>query len=113
MDAVTFLKEKSRMCKTYKNCSSCKLDGSGSFCGNFMRNFPEEAVAIVEQWATEHPQRTRLKDFLEKHPKAKLNDTGVPFSCSMCIGYCEECRMKVGVYDCQDCWNEPMEEKEE
>ena len=86
MDAVEFLKESSRMCEAFND--SCKnKDGNNFYCGlryeankneescdAYIRNHPDKAVAIVEKWAKEHPQKTRQSELLKIFPNARRWD---------------------------------------
>lgn len=80
MDAVKFMKEKKRMCKSYFACTeACLLrkpmDENGVTCLGYCFAHPEDAVAIVEKWSAEHPRKTRQSEFLKMFPNAKiLND---------------------------------------
>lgn len=73
MDAVEFLKTLRRMCNC--ECHKCeiwkRLSGVES-CTVWIETHPEEAVAIVEQWAAEHPAKTRQSVFLEQFPNAPI-----------------------------------------
>lgn len=77
MDAVEFLKEKRRMCKTIRAHSDCDKCGlvkeSSDDCDTRCFVFPEEAVAVVENWAKEHPAITREIKFLEMFPNAPIS----------------------------------------
>lgn len=70
---------------------------------------PEKMVAIVEQWAAEHPTKTRQSVFLELFPEAALAKDGVlticpnTFSpvykdergqCKLPYAECDNCRRK-------------------
>lgn len=81
MDAVEFLKEYHRMCKSV-DCIKCGLyhlnNETGSNCSEYIEAHPDKAVQIVEQWSKEHPRKTRLQDFLEKYPNAEISSKGVP-----------------------------------
>ena len=67
---------------------------------------PELAENIVKQWAKEHPAKTYAQDFLSKFPKAPKDNYGTPAACRKTI-YGGSC---IDNADCEDCWNEPMEE---
>jgi len=71
MDAVDFLKERERMCKSFDRCVECKLHGKCSHIEfNFEFDKVEDAVSIVEKWSKEHPVKTNgdvLFDFVEEH----------------------------------------------
>ena len=79
MDAVEYLKAWTRMC--YKHnpyCKECPIGKEvhrrSSSCRTFENDNPEEAVAIVEKWAKEHPIKTRQSEFLEMFPNASIVD---------------------------------------
>lgn len=55
MDAVEFIKERNRMCKSFDDdcdCSNCPAYRNNC-CNTF--EWQEELVAIVEKWSAEHP----------------------------------------------------------
>lgn len=75
MDAVKFLKEKQRMCEDYLNvydecqreicpmaiklldmkyCSEREFDSI--MCCAFVKEYPEQAVEVVEQWSKDNPR---------------------------------------------------------
>ena len=84
MDAVKFLKTLGRMCNA--ECIKCefwKRRGKGESCNSWQKNHPEEAVAIVEQWAAEHPIKTRQSEFLEHYPGARISIHGCLNTCPM------------------------------
>lgn len=86
MDAVKFVKTSGRMCNA--ECIRCefwKRKSGGESCTSWQKNHPEEAVAIVEQWAKEHPAKTRQSVFLEQYPKAKLTEDGILALCPIAI----------------------------
>lgn len=62
MDAVKYLKERERMCENFKNCDGCSFI---HHCSDFMGEYAEEAVRIVEQWSKEHPIMTNKMKFEE------------------------------------------------
>ena len=120
MDAIRYFEEKKRMLNSLGRKSG-RCDGLDCYdcpfsrfnnerklqCSAFESEYPEEAVAIVEKWAEEHPQKTLLMDFLEKFPKAMLGEDGVPYYCCPSeLGYKDEknCRDSA----CIDCWNRPI-----
>lgn len=82
MDAVTYIKEAMRMCKSSDdNCEHCpaKIE---KFCPislcrtvmNDMHGNEEKAVSIVEQWSKDHPVKTRQSKFLKMFPKVPMKD---------------------------------------
>lgn len=84
MDAVKFFEEQYRMCKALRShCEECGLSYTNNktdlVCADFIQRHPEEAVAIVEKWAKEHPRKTRQSEFLKLFPNARIAPDG-------CIG---------------------------
>ena len=75
MDAVEFLKARSRMC----NDNVCEGDCPLFYCCNDrIDDNMVELVSIVEQWAKEHPAKTRQSEFLKQWPDAEISDDGLP-----------------------------------
>lgn len=120
MDVPTFFKEHERMCRYYKNgidCGGCPIVKKDLIqyekCFDYCAHYPEEAVAIVEEWAKEHPLKTYKSVFLESFPNAKLEKGDHPYPCITYI-YGEASRPHdCGLLDCNDCWNSPYKEIEE
>ena len=109
MDAVKYLKERSRMCKNHTCCSSCPLDEEARDCRNTEKINPEEAVEIVEKWSAENPPKTILQDFLEKYPNAPLKNNSCPSFCPSILGYkFIKCSLEYCM-TCKECWNRPLE----
>lgn len=67
MDAVEFIKAWNRM---------LKLEGKAPCIEFCTARTPEETVSSVEQWAKEHPVKTRQSVFLEQWPNADFCDDG-------------------------------------
>ena len=83
MDAVEYLKTLSRMC----NCECCNCEFRERLsvfetCTSWRKTHPDEAVAIVEKWAKEHPVKTRQSEFLKHYPDAQI-DSGCLNACPM------------------------------
>lgn len=84
MDAVEFIKERNRMCKSFdKYCYGCPAwDGSCKLePGSYLKCEADKAVKIVEEWSAAHPRKTRQSVFLEQYPDAKIDDDGVIAIC--------------------------------
>lgn len=111
MDAIKYQKEKRRMTKgcSSSSCDDCLLhpknNKKGILCTRFEQQYPEKAVAIVENWAKEHPARTYKSVFLEKFPDARIVFSGAPAACVNDIFRIEHCTK-----DCSECWNREVEE---
>ena len=88
MDAIEFFKQRSRMCGGFGTCKSCpigKLKGN-QVCAMWCQTDPGKAVAAVEQWAKEHPAKTRQSEFLKHYPNARIDqNTGALDICPMKI----------------------------
>lgn len=124
MDAVKFIKESKRLCKAQESCEKCVVKIGGCCLTDIFaeENLEEKTVAIVEQWAKDHPVKTRqsefLKMFLKMFPNADLKIITRLSPCSLegtmnqlrCAKYgylsitcrCDRCR--------DDYWNEEVSE---
>ena len=74
MDAVEYVKQRERMCDYYVNCGDCP---AGNYEGCASLNEIPNMVPIVEQWAKEHPEKTRQSEFLKMWPDAEIGDDGL------------------------------------
>lgn len=115
MEFVKAMKITKRICEDDGgNCGNCPLysqnNKKGVLCGDFLKNYPEEAEEILTKWAEEHPQKTILTDFLEKYPNALLNESGFPNVCVFKLGYIKERDCGNYDYSCKKCWNRPLED---
>lgn len=84
MDAVKFVKTLGRMCNA--ECIKCefwKRRGKWESCNSWQKNHPEEAVAIAEKWAKDHPIKTRQSEFLKHYPGARILVHGCLNACPM------------------------------
>lgn len=104
MDAVEFFKTANRICEKQRCCKECPIfykDGRGCIVGvddDAIKSI-EKAVPKVEQWAKDHPVKTRQSEFLKMFPNA-VTDDGV-----LCIGPCavEKGIVCVNGKICDDC----------
>jgi hypothetical protein len=107
------------MCKTYPSCSDCPAKLDGGICGIRCSRYdyaPDKKVTIVEQWAKEHPRKTRQSVFLEHYPEAKRSEDGVLTICPMAVSAAyrnEKGGCKTYSCVCDDCrrefWLEEVE----
>lgn len=115
MDAVEFIKEYSRLCNTYKNCTECPFRESpcGTDC-DWTLGIEEKIVEIIEQWSQKHPQKTMIQDFFEKFPNAPKSKFNHPTFCPGNCGYNNETPnyeiCKKFNEDCLKCWSRPLED---
>ena len=119
MDAVKFLEELKRICKSHQHCADCPIlwDTSHDCLLGHPYEWKSEnikkMISIVEKWSAEHPQKTRLQDFLEKFPNAPVDKDGVPYMRPVTLGYCDvkECEWcKQYYFSSCICWSLPLEE---
>ena len=86
MDALEFLRERRRMCNSYRCCEGCPLEEGHCVINNVTSDEDcERIVAAVEQWSKEHPRKTRQSVFLEQYPEAEIDANGVVGLCPMSI----------------------------
>lgn len=125
---ANYFAEKRRMTKKHKlnggayicelNCTDCPLNSSNNnasdkikmSCFDFETIYPEKAIAIVQKWSDEHPQKTFLSELLKIFPNTPLGDDGMPENiCPHHLGLkdIEDCEI---VSNCVECWNQPIEE---
>lgn len=109
MDAVNFLKERARMCKANQTgemtCENCAAYKGVSQCYKLGEpKDPEKMVAIVEQWAAEHPAKTRQSEFLKLFPDAPIYpDTGLVrvSPCQVDRALCGNCPTGIDCIECR------------
>lgn len=117
-----YLSEQARMTKSSDvgvcriSCNHCPLSRFNNdeemLCTELELRHPEKAIAIVQKWSDEHPQKTYLTELLKNYPNAKLGENGVPMNmCPSILGLqdLENC----GEISCVECWNQPIEDGEE
>lgn len=87
MDAVEFIKERSRMCKSfysseYGNCGDCPAKWDECDEMRVMtEDEPNIIVEIVEKWAAAHPHKTRQSEFLKQWPEVVTGAGGIIAIC--------------------------------
>lgn len=81
MDALEFLKERERMCDSYKDCDDCPLANDKCIISSASDEDRKEIVTAIEQWSKEHPRKTRQSVFLEQWPEAWTCADGVLSIC--------------------------------
>ncbi len=71
MDALKFVKERNRMCKSFgESCDGCPAN-KNTCCDAF--EWQEELITIVDEWSKEHPHKIRQDLFLEQYPDVSLS----------------------------------------
>lgn len=117
MDAVKFIKEINRLCEAQEDCEDCPLIGhacdvnKATIMSCYNIESVQKMVQIVEQWAKDHPVKTRQSEFLKLFPNAQKSD-GIINICPILID--EDCK---STSECrgtrcnvcrQLCWNEEV-----
>lgn len=107
MDAVEFVKTVNRLCKNLR-CKECPVYKEG-ICTVGFNDYSvksiEETVSKIEQWAKDHPAKTRQSEFLKIFPNVQFQDD-VIWVCPKAIS-CNY-RQKENCYEinCLDCKRE-------
>ena len=125
MDAVKFIEERNRMCKSFGDrCTGCPASDACGCCA--VDQAVDQAstldataqVAIVEKWSAAHPRKTRQDVFLEQYPEADaIDEYGVLRICPMGISaahrdndgscknpekMCIDCRLEFWMQEVED-----------
>ena len=117
MDAVKFFKTVNMLCKD-QGCDVCPAWKEGhcmvGFDDDSVKNI-EETISKVEQWAKDHPVKTRQSEFLKMFPKSKVSDGMIPlcpqFYCTNILGTdfpecnqtdCTKCRREYWLAEVKD-----------
>lgn len=119
-----YFAEKQRMVKLQTgevceiSCEECPLssmnNGEDIVCSDFETCYPEKAIAIVQKWSDEHPQKTYLTEFLKHYPSAPLYEIGTPKGiCPYHLGLMDKDDCPKTYRDCVKCWNQSIEVGEE
>lgn len=111
MDAVIYIRYMQRMCKSHISCNGCELKpGNGKSCMEGMD--PQKCISVIEQWAAEHPAKTRQSEFLKHYPGARITIDGYLHACPMDVfsdtgincgaQTCHECRKAFWISEVED-----------
>ena len=101
MDAVKFIKEINRLCEAQEDCKDCPLIGhacdvnTATIMSCYNIESVQKMVQIVEQWAKDHPVKTRQSEFLKMFPNAKICRDGVL--------YIDPCSLETDFYKIPEC----------
>ena len=118
MDVVEYFKIKKRVCASAgTGCCECMIANEPEDCICFELEYPEEAISAMEQWAEEHPQKTRQGEFLKMFPNAPLDRSSIVELCPKAtegVGYCNrgismECVVCRREYWGKEIENEPLD----
>lgn len=104
MDAVKFIEERNRMCKSFGNrCTGCPASNDGCAVGQESTLDAKEQAAIVEKWSAEHPRKTRQSVFLEHWPNANVSVDGVLVFCPQELDGHYTCQSTGAEMRCRSC----------
>lgn len=114
MDAVKFIEERNRMCKSFGDrCTGCPASNGGCAVGQESTLDATDQVAIVEEWSAAHPRKTRQSVFLEQWPNAKVFVDGVLDFCPQELDSRYPCQSTDVEMRCQSCrrefWTQEVE----
>ena len=116
MAAVEYVKALGRLCNNYLCGADCPLI---DICDDESDDSYVRKVQIVEQWAKEHPVKTRQSEFLKQWPDAEIGDDGLlsiaPCQLNVELLQCEsqkDCEERGVCGKCRcDFWLKEIEEK--
>lgn len=97
MDAIEFVKQLRRMDK-----QGVPKNRFIYPCARQEPDSPEEVVAEVEEWAKEHPAKTRQSEFLKLFPGADVGETDGCLTLKPCNVY-EKMRKECAGRKCSEC----------
>ena len=90
MEALEFLKERKRMCRSFGgSCTGCPCEKVRCVINAHVSDDDyKRIVAIVEEWSAAHPRKTRQSVVLEQWPDAIISHDGLPevAPCQLCVG---------------------------
>jgi hypothetical protein len=75
MDTIEFLRARRKLCDDNVCGESCPLFWC---CDDDIEDNRIRQVLAVEQWAKEHPVKTRQSEFLKQYLDAEISDDGLP-----------------------------------
>lgn len=123
MDAVEFIKERNRMCKSFYNpeygsCGDCPAKWYE--CDEMrvmIEDEPDKIVEIVEEWSVAHPCKTRQDMLLEQWPEAQLDSDKVIsvcpkmlYGCCVCLNLDTNRNKNIPCYECRrEFWSQEVE----
>lgn len=116
------IKDFVRMCKSNQNEEVCKCTCPFFYvredenCIMYITYCTEEAEAVIDKWAFEHPIKTYKDDLFEKFPRAQKFEDGTAYEICVNTLYGKDFPCVYDNYDeldCNKCWLREYEEEEE
>ena len=104
MDAVKFIEERNRMCKSFGDrCTGCPASNGGCAVGQGSTLDATDQVAMVEEWSAAHPRKTRQSVLLEQWPNCMLDGDCVVGMCPRNVdkNYICDLNRSAGCPDCR------------
>lgn len=101
MEAIKFLEEAKRMCRSHDVCEGCPVLTKEDSCAiNIeLKSSSQELKRIVEsvqKWSSDHPKVTRLSNLLRIFPDLFLDDARFPSGCVRDYDQTYDCPIKKG-----------------
>nr|DAD61063.1 MAG TPA: hypothetical protein [Caudoviricetes sp.] len=113
MDAVKFIEERNRMCKSFGDrCTGCPASNGGCAVGQESTLDATDQVAMVEEWSAAHPRKTRQSVLLEQWPNCMLDGDCVVGMCPRNVdkNYICDLNRSAGCSDCRrEFWMQEVE----
>jgi hypothetical protein len=116
MDAVKFIEERNRMCKSFgPKCKGCPASNAyedelwGCAVAQESTLDATDQIAMVEGWSAAHPRKTRQSVFMEQYPDARCSENGVLAICPTVLSSayrCSDGRCANPKKRCEDCRRE-------
>ena len=114
MDAVKFIEERNRMCKSFGDrCTGCPASNGGCAVGQESTLDATDLVAMVEEWSSAHPRKTRQSVLLEQWPNCMLDGDCVVGMCPRNVdkNYICDLNRSAGCPDCRrEFWMQEVEQ---
>ena len=107
MDALEFIKAMKQMLRAGANNSTVQ-----KYISAYKKNDCEGMVKAAEQWAAEHPIKTRQSEFLKHYPDARILAHGCLNACPMNVF--SDTDINCNAQPCHECkkafWMQEVEE---
>ena len=114
MEALEFLKERKRMCRSFcGSCRGCPCEKVRCALNSLTSDDDyKRIVAAVEEWSAAHPRKTRQSVFLEQWPNCMMGNDGVVGMCPRNVDKMHACNalLFAGCTDCRrEFWMQEVE----
>lgn len=108
MEALEFLKERKRMCRSFcGSCRGCPCEKVRCALNSLTSDDDyKQIVAAVEEWSAAHPRKTRQSVFLEQWPNCMMGNDDVVGMCPRNVDKMHACSNAQLFNGCTDCRRE-------